>query len=241
MPPLHAEQYQKNGLLAALPLAELSLLDAQLEYVALQPRQDLFIPDEPVSAVYFPLSGLVSLVAYGDYKGEQTPAKVAVIGREGMVGFPFVPADTHLPLRSVCPVPGAAYRLAAAVLNERKEELPVLRGLLWQHSVCLLSQVAHTATCNLFHPIAQRCARWLLAVHDNVGADDFAVTHEFLAEMLGTRRGTVTAALRTFAKAGLIEYRWGQMTILDRVGLEAAGCRCYQRIKSEYARLLPRS
>jgi CRP-like cAMP-binding protein len=198
----------------------------------------LFLPGQPVEAVYFPVGGLVSAFALADHDSRQFAVEVAAIGRDGMVGLALHPDANRLPFRVVCQIPGAAYRLPLPVFVELAESLPGFRSLLRRYTQFVLGRLAHLVACNLAHSVEQRCARWLLEVQDQVDEPAFRLTHEFLAEMLGARRSTVTAAVRRLADRGVIDYRWGRMTILDRAGLEAAGCSCYRRIRDEYERLL---
>src|SRR5262249_23695431 len=155
----------------------------------------------------------------------------AVIGREGMVGVNILPVADRTPFLTFCQIAGRALRLPLALLEASYEQIPALRRLQWRYLQALANQMAQTAACNLFHPVEKRCARWLLIAHDRLDIDEFHLTHEFLAEMLGAKRGTVTTAVRGLADAGLIQYRWGQMRIVDRPALEAAGCTCYDRIR----------
>ena len=230
----------QNRLLAAVPPAEFAVVARSLEPVQLGLRQVLFLPGEPIEAVYFPVSGLVSAFTDTFQGGHGLAVEVAAIGRDGMLGLGLLPDANCLPFRALCQIPGAAYRAPLPAFCELADSLPGFRSLLWRYTQFAFGRLAHVSACNLLHPVERRCARRLLDVHDQVGERSFRLTHEFLAEMLGARRSTVTAAVRRLADRGLLEYRWGRMTILDRAGLEAAGCACYRRIRDEYERLLLR-
>jgi CRP-like cAMP-binding protein len=229
---------QRNRLLAALPEVEFALLADHLEPVALEMRQVLYEPGAPVETVYFPLSGLVSLVVFAEDGAHETAVEVAATGREGMVGVNALPDLDRTPFLTFCQVAGNALRVPLSLIEEREKELPTLTRLHWRYMNALSNQMAQTAACNLLHSVDKRCARWLLTARDRLGQDEFHLTHEFLAQMLGARRGTVTTAVRALADAGLIQYRWGQMRIVDRPALEAAGCSCYQRIRREHDQVL---
>ena len=164
--------------------------------------------------------------------------EMATIGREGMVGLPiFLEADT-MPSRAFGQVPGGALRITAAAFTEEiKRNGPLVR-VLNRYTLALFNQVAQTTACNRVHLLEQRCARWLLQTHDRVASDQFLLTQEFLAQMLGVRRSGVSAAAGLLQKAGLIRYARGRITVLDRPGLESAACECYGVIKREFDRLL---
>ncbi len=164
--------------------------------------------------------------------------ELATVGREGMVGLPvFLGADT-MPSRAHGQVPGEALRMEAGAFRAAVERHEPLVRLLNRYAHALFNQAALTLACNGVHPAEQRCARSLLQTHDRVGADQFLLTQEFLAQMLGVRRPAVSVAASMLQKAGLIHYVRGRVTVVDREGLEAASCDCYQVIKREFDRLL---
>ena len=224
-----------NRLLAALPVSERRSLDADLEHVELELRQSLYEPGAPISHVYFLTDGVASLVS--PLEGGEI-VEVATIGDEGVVGLPvFLGADS-VPLRAFCQVPGAAYRLPAEAFREASRNGKALQRLLLLYTQALFTQIAQCVACNRAHGIAQRCARWFLMTHDRMHRDQFLLTQQFLAQMLGTRRQNVTEAAGALQAAGVITYRRGLISILDRKGLEAAACECYGTIQTEYDRLL---
>ena len=225
----------RNGLLAALPPEDLARLRPRLQRVELPFDQTLYPAGGAVEAALFPESGMVSLVTALD-GGEQV--EVGIAGREGLIGLPLVYGNSHSLTEARVQVEGTALRLGAAALHAAMEESAALRGLLLRYALAFHAQVTLTAACNARHAIEHCLARWLLIAHDRAGADEFAMTHEFLSMMLGVRRPGVTIAAGMLQKAGLIRYARGRMTVADRPGLEAASCECYHTVRHEHARLL---
>ena len=230
------ERLAQNRLLRALSAAERQPLLPALELVPLHMRERLIESDMPIPFVYFPLHGVVSLIST---LGDGTQVEVATIGHEGLIGLPLVLYANTIPFTAFVQVPGEALRMDAEVFGRLLHEgTGTFPQLLYRYSQALFNQLAQHVVCNRLHRIAQRCARWLLLTHDRVDRDAFPMTHEFLALMLGVRRASVTEVAGRLQKAGLIRYRLGIMTILDRAGLEAVSCECYGVIKQEYDRLL---
>lgn len=224
----------ENRLLQALPRREYQRLLPDLEPVSLAAGQSIYEPNQAIPHVYFVQSGVISLVSRME---DRTVVEVATVGNEGMVGLPvFLGSDT-IPLQAFVQIPGAALRMRSGRLREEAGNGNGLTALLQRYTQTLFVQVAQGAACNRVHSIEERCARWLLTTHDRVGADQFPLTQQFLAQMLGVRRAVVNRAARALQQEGLIRYRRGTMTILDRAGLEAAACECYAIIREEYARL----
>jgi len=224
-----------NGLLAALPPEDLARLRPSLQTVELPFDQTLFPADATVDAVLFPESGMVSLLATLE-DGEQV--EVGIVGREGMVGLPLIFGDDRSLVEARVQLEGTALRMDAAALRDGMGASAALRHVLLRYVLALHSQVTLTAGCNARHAIEQRLARWLLIAHDRAEADEFAMTHEFMAMMLGVRRPGVSLAAGILQKAGLIHYVRGRMAVTDRAGLEAASCECYHTVQREFARLL---
>jgi CRP-like cAMP-binding protein len=230
------ERFAQNRLLRALSPADSQLLLPALDHVTLRMRERLIEPDVPISHIYFPLHGVVSLVST---LADGTQVEVATIGNEGLVGLPLVLYAHTIPFTAFVQVPGEALRMDAEAFGRLlEEESGALRQLLYRYTQALFNQLAQHVVCNRLHRIAQRCARWLLLTHDRVGHDEFPLTHDFLALMLGVRRASVTEVAGRLQQAGLIRYRLGIVRVLDRAGLEAASCECYGVIKQEYDRLL---
>lgn len=225
----------QNRLLNTLPSADRARLWSRLEPVPLGFKQVLSAPHEPISHVYFPLGGLVSLLAV---MADGTALEVGLIGNEGLVGLPIFLGAGSTPGRTLCLIPSEALRLPADAFRAEAGASGALDRVLRRYAQGLFTQVAQTAACNRLHPMAQRLARWLLLTHDRAGADEFPLTHEFVSQMLGVRRASVTVALGTLQQAGAIRSTRGRITIVNRPGLEAAACECYRLVRDEMDRLL---
>jgi CRP-like cAMP-binding protein len=226
-----------NRLLDALPSNVLDRLRPHLETVALPSNQTIHEPGEVAEHVFFPTSGLISIVATTT-DGESV--EIGMIGKEGMFSVAAILGDETPSQRAMVQLPGSALRMSARLLWSEADSDAPLRMLLLRYVQVTLMTSAQTAACNRLHHLEQRCARWLLSAHDRAEADTFPMTHEFLAMMLGVRRPGVTIAAQAFQAGGIITYNHGTMTILDRKGLEAASCECYRAIQDEFARLLGR-
>ncbi|MDB5415286.1 MAG: Crp/Fnr family transcriptional regulator [Rubritepida sp.] len=225
----------RNRLLAALPAEDLARLWPQLDLVESELHHVLIAPDEPITAVYFPESGWVSMLSI---LTDGRSAEVGLTGTEGMVGLPLLLGSDSSAVEAMVQAPGMLLRLSADAFGRALEESPALRMLLLRYSLAFQQQVTQTAACNGHHALDQRLARWLLMAHDRAGGDHFAMTQEFLAMMLCVHRPGVTVAARLFQQAGLIRYGHGQMTISDREGLEAAACECYGAVRRQFEKLL---
>lgn len=224
-----------NRLLASLPASAFAALRQDLEPVPLPLKQVLSAPGAPVAHVFFPESGMVSLV-HPLEDGAQI--EVGVIGREGFVGVPaLLGADTS-PTEAMVQIPGSGLRLAVAVFRDQLRQSQPLSDLLLRYAQALHVQVAQTAACNGRHVLPERLARWLLMARDRADSDELPLSHEFLSMMLGARRVGVTLALGALRTAGIIRNRHGKVTIVDRAALEEASCECYRSIKRQYDLLL---
>jgi CRP-like cAMP-binding protein len=221
---------RRNKLLAALPPAALAELGDALELMELRYRQILTQPGEVTEFVFFPLNGVGSVLALTD---GGPGVEVASVGSEGMVNLHvFLGADrTHS--RCVVQVPGRAVRLRADALRHAVTRSEEFSDVLFRYTNAYVGQLAQSVACNRLHPLEERCARWLLTMQDRAG-DQFPITHEFLSQMLGVRRATVTVAAGILQKAGLIRYTRGRMEILDRARLEKASCECYRIVRDMY-------
>jgi CRP-like cAMP-binding protein len=224
-----------NRLLAALPPVERERLLSKLEWVHLTVRQSVFQPHTPITHVYFPINGVISLVAV---MADGVTAEVATVGNEGMVGLPVFLGAESSPLQAFCQIESDAWRLPAPVFRTEAKRQAPLCDLLHRYTQAQFNQMAQTAACNQLHSLEERCARWLLMTHDRVDADRFRLTQEFLASMLGVRRPTVSIVMSVLRRAGLLMYTRGAIAIVDRRGVEAAACACYQIVWDEYDRLL---
>jgi CRP-like cAMP-binding protein len=224
-----------NRLLDSLPRPDLERLRPHLEAVSVGVKHVVYEPNGPIKHVYFPINCVISLVTYLE---DGASVEMATIGLEGMVGLPIFLGTDTMPSRAFGQVPGDALRITAAAFTEEIERNGPLVRVLNRYTQALFNQVAQTTACNRVHLVEQRCARWLLQTHDRVGSDQFSLTQEFLAQMLGVRRSGVSAAAGLLQKAGLIRYARGWITVLDRPGLESASCECYRVIKREFDRLI---
>ena len=222
----------KNRILAALPKSESSRLAKRLEPLHLKQGQSLM--DGKVNYAYFLEDGMASVVlslASGD------SIEVGVIGNEGVVGIPIILGTGSVPGRTFMQIGGSGYRLKADCLREEFERGGELKKVLLKHFQGLLVQSAQTAACNRMHTIEERLARWLLTCHDRVEADTLLLTHDFLAQMLGSPRTTVTLAAGALQKTSLIGYSRGKVNIRNRAGLEKIACECYRSVRDEFRRL----
>jgi CRP-like cAMP-binding protein len=233
--PVGRHDPRANLLLAALPPKVLERLTPQLTARRVDHGEILLYADEPVDQVCFPTSGVFSLLV----KGEAGSAvEAAVVGREGMLGSAAVLGARQSTFEELCQVdPGSLLMLPAAVLRSEMEAEPLVRLLLLQYVAALLTATARSVACNRLHRAEQRLARWLLEVRDRVDGDTFYLTQEFLGQMLGVRRPTVTEAAATLARAGLLRHQRGRIRLLDEAGLEAVACEDYRWIRDAYARL----
>ncbi|MFN8541331.1 MAG: Crp/Fnr family transcriptional regulator [Thermomicrobiales bacterium] len=223
-----------NRLLAALPRAEYDGLVGRMEVVKLGALEVIANAGEPLSHAYFPLSGILSIVAIDAAGGI---VEVGTVGRDGMAGLPTVLGLPASPFQTMGQVPGFHARLPMADLLVAAAPGTALYALLLRYAQAFSVLGGQSAACNRLHPVEERCARWLLMTHDRIGADVFPLTQEVLGQMLGVRRPSVTVAAGMLQRAGLIGYRRGIVTILDRSGLEAAACECYGVIQREFDRL----
>lgn len=224
-----------NRLLNSLPRKERERLLDKLDRVSFALRQPLFEADEPIPHIHFPLNGVMSLVIT---LTSGRSVEVGTIGNEGMLGVPLLLATDRSPTRAFCQVAGDTFRIKAAAFLEEVERSPALHQLLQHYVQALINQISQTVACNHVHSIEQRTCRWLLMTHDRVGRDAFYLTQEFLAQMLGVRRASVSVVAGILQQNGLINYNRGQIQIVNRKRLEAASCECYGVVKREFVRLL---
>lgn len=224
-----------NRLLACLPEEEYKRLAPYLELISLNLKQELYQPNVPIDFVYFPLAGVCSLLSLT--KTGQL-LELATVGNEGMVGLPVFLGTKQLPGLAMSQIAGEALRMRAQDLRTQVTQGTALYELLLRYTQSLFNFIAQTALCNRMHSIEERCCRWLLLTHDRVEGDEFALTHEFLSQMLGVRRAGVSEVASKLQNAGLISYLYGKITIVDRAGLEATSCECYQMVKAEFERLI---
>lgn len=224
-----------NQILAALPQEEYERLLPKMEKVLLEYRKPLFEPDQPIQHVYFPNTGIVSLL---NVMANGESAEVGFVGYEGIVGLPvFLDADSVSSL-AIVQIEGEGMRMKTEDFREEANRQSSLYPLLLRYTQALLMQVSQSAACNRFHSVEERFCRWILMSHDRVSKDTFPLTQEFASQMLGVRRPTISVVAGMLQKAELIRYSRGKMTVLDRKGLEAGSCECYKILKKDFDRLI---
>lgn len=224
-----------NTLLAALPKRHRDRLLPHLKPVSLGFEEIVYEQEELIRYVYFPTSGMISLVLVLE---DSSVAEVGRVGNEGMVGLPVFLGVARSHTRALVQIPGEALRMRAHVFRQQARPGEPLAGLLLRYTQVLLRHLSQLTACNNRHSIEQRLCRWLLITHDRVQADRFGITQEFLSQMLGVHRQSVTLAASNLQKAGLIWYSRGKLKVLDRKGLEAASCHCYRAIRRQFDQLL---
>ena len=225
-----------NDLLACLPPAARDHWAPHTELVTVERGQLLHESEGRMPYAWFPVSAVVAQL----YLLENgASAESALIGSEGMVGFPLVLGGESAPGRAVVLVAGEAWRVKAHFIRQEVlESMPVMH-LLLRFLQAMMTQMTQTAVCNRHHTIDEQLCRWLLQVSDRTAGNEFAMTQELMAIMLGVRRESITEAAGQLQLAGLIRYARGQVTVLNRTGLERRACECYPVVQREYARLLP--
>jgi CRP-like cAMP-binding protein len=225
----------ENRLLAALPREEYERLLSKFHPVSLTLGEVLYAPEEPIQYVYFPHNCVISVI----YTMEDgATSEVGLVGNEGMVGMRILFGAATTPQHSIVRVAGKALRMRADALKEELRFGSPIQNLLLRYTQAMLTQIRQTAACNSLHTIEKRLCRELLMMHDRVKSDKIPLTHETIARMLGTQRAGITLAAGTVQRNGLIKYSRGKITILDRPGLEACVCECYDVINKEFKSLL---
>jgi CRP-like cAMP-binding protein len=224
-----------NRLLEALPSSDRRRVLAECETVELAFADVLNTPGERLSHVHFPTSSFISLIMPVD---DSAFLEVGLVGNEGMFGIPLVLGVDVSPVRAVVQGAGSALRMDAAYFRRELGRRQALQREIDRYVFVHLSQLAQTAACTRYHVVEARLARWLLMTQDRAHADNFHVTQEFLAFMLGVRRVGVTKAASSLQKRSLIHYSRGNITVLDRRGLKAASCGCYKADRESYDRIL---
>jgi CRP-like cAMP-binding protein len=213
-----------NEILLGLPPKEFELLSPKLEFVRLKVHHLLHEPGDTLKSAYFCNSGLVSILSvFPDGKS----VEVGLVGKEGFVGLPLVVGFRTSPTRAITQIDGSAFRVDGEALVAILRQCPKLERQLQQFSQIMAMQVTQIAACNRLHEVDERLARWLLMSSDRIGSDSVPLTQELLAQMLGTRRSSVTVAAGMLQRAGLISHTRGSVEIIDRKNLEEAACECY--------------
>ncbi len=228
--------HRANHLLAAVEPGDFALLEPHLELVKLPHGQVLYEAGEVIRHIYFPHQAVISLV---NLMEDGSIVEVGVFGVEGAAGLFGALATREAFGRYIVQMPGTGSRILYKHLDEARAARSGLRHLLTNYNEALLAQTFQTVSCNAVHVVEARCCRWILSMQDRVGQDSLPLTHEFLAEMLGVQRSTVSVVTRTLQTAGLIRQSRGGITVTDRAGLEETACECYGKIRRIYKRLLP--
>lgn len=226
-----SERHVVNRLIDGLPPKERASVLGRCDVVEIAFGKVLFETGPTIHHAYFPLNGFISLLTLLD--GRQ-PLEMALIGNEGMVGITLTLGVSTAPMRAIVQGTGQALQMKAEDLKQALIECPTFKHALNRYLYVTMQQFPQLAACTHFHEIEPRLARWLLMTHDRSSSDSFHLTHEFLAGMLGVRRSGVTVAARRLQLRKLIDYRRGEITILNRKGLEKASCTCYQTLINEY-------
>lgn len=222
-----------NRLLAALPHGDYERIAPHLEPVELASGRTLYHSGQSVDYLYFPTGAMVSLVSQMASGAE---VEVGVTGFEGVVGLPALLGDGKSPHLNIAQMPGSAVRARASAFREEFRSGGALQDLTLRYAQSVMVMAAQTAACNALHSLAERLAKWLLMSHDRRRGDELPLTHEFLSMMLGVRRAGVTEAAVVLQTEGLIKYRRGHITVVDREGLEGFACECYPVLKAEFDR-----
>jgi CRP-like cAMP-binding protein len=231
----HNRSRNGNRILARLPAGDLTRMSSRLERVRSESRSPLWEPNRPIQAVYFPIDSVNSIIAMDDQDGE---VEVGTIGNEGLVGLPLFLGARSAPGRAFTQISGESYRLEAGEFLQFATSMPAFRDMLQRYTQAFVVQVSQSVACNRLHSADQRLARWLLSCADRVGSDRFPLKQEFMAQMLGVRRATVSEAASALQERELVRYRRANIEILDRPGLMAAACSCYRIVRDEFEKLL---
>ena len=228
----------QNRLLESLSEEDYGLIGHHLAQVDLERGRLLYDPGDLIEVVYFPHDGVISLMTLME---SGAAIESATIGREGALGLMAAVAPRQSLSRAIVQTPTRASRISAAALHEAWEKSPRIRDLVDRHTEALFGHAIQSVACNALHSVEARFCRWLLTCHDRISTDTVALTQEFLADMLGVQRTTVTAVARAVQEKGAIRYRRGVVDIIDRAVLEQLACECYGVIRRTYERLLPES
>ncbi len=226
----------QNHLLDALPAGDYDRIAPHLELIPMVLGDVLYEPGVRLRHVYFPTTSIISLLYVMD---DGASAEIAIVGNEGILGISLFMGGDTTPSRAVVQSGGHGFRLKAELLKAEFGRFGPTMHLLLRYTQALITQMAQTAVCNRHHSIDQQLCRWLLLSLDRMPTSELTMTQELIANMLGVRREGVTEAAGKLQEAGLIHYRRGKITVLDRKRLEARCCECYQVVKTEFDRLLP--
>src|SRR4030095_5506170 len=226
----------QNHLLDALPANDFERIEPHLELIPMKLGDVLYEPGAKLKYVYFPTTSIVSLLYV---MKDGASAEIAIVGNEGILGISLFMGGETTPSRAVVQSAGHGFRLKSQLLKNEFGRFGPTLHLLLRYTQALITQMSQTAVCNRHHSVDQQLCRWLLLSLDRRASNELTMTQELIANMLGVRREGVTEAAGKLQDAGLIQYRRGKITVLDRPGLEARSCECYQVVKTEFDRLLP--
>jgi CRP-like cAMP-binding protein len=226
----------QNHLLGALPAGDYERVASHLELMPMNLGDVLYESGAKLRYVYFPTTCIISLLYVME---DGASAEIAIVGNEGMLGISLFMGGNTTPSRAIVQSAGHAFRLRADLLSTEFERYGPTMHLLLRYTQALITQMAQTAVCNRHHSVDQQLCRWLLLSLDRLSSNELTMTQELIANMLGVRREGVTEAAGKLQDAGLIRYHRGRIAVLDRHGLEARSCECYQVVKTEFDRLLP--
>lgn len=225
----------RNCILRRLPQAQWRRLQRNLERITMPRRTSLYEPGRPFDYVYFPETGVASVLTV---LHDGTETEVATVGYEGIIGLPVFFGAATIPGRAFWQIPGDAFRLKAELFRRETRNSSGLTEVLHRYAQGYFNQLSYTVSCNRSHSIHQRASRWLLMSADRAGGNQFELTHEFLSHMLGVRRSGITEAMGVLQRARILRYSRGVITIVNRKRLEAAACECYAVVTDEFRRLL---
>jgi CRP-like cAMP-binding protein len=232
---LATERARENRILALLSPPDLEALLPHLEERRVPLREMLHPRAQPLECAYFPLTCIASMTSAG---AEGEIIEVATVGNEGVVGVLALLGGHSVNLEVLMQVAGDALQMRAVMFLDLAERLRGFSRVLQRYTAALVTQIAQGSACNRVHPVEGRCARWLLQTHDRVHGDEFVLTQEFLAQMIGVRRASVSEVAAKLQQKRLIHYSRGTIQIVDRAGLERVACECYAIVAGEYERLL---
>lgn len=231
------EDLSGNRLLASLPHDRLGELAPHFEVITtVRLRERVYAPGERAEHVWFPVDSVFSLVSEME---DGRAVEVATVGNEGFVGLPIFLQGSYTSAHlAFCQLPGRALRTESGRFADLMNGTGDLQAVLHRYTLALLTQIGRSSACNSLHTLEQRCTRWVLMTHDRVRRDEFPLTQEFLAQMLGVRRAGVNEVMQELQQRELVSYTRGRLRVADRAGLEAATCECYRVIRDEYERLI---
>ena len=225
----------ENTILSAIAKSEFKRIEEGIELISFNRGTVLFDQQERIEYAYFPRKAMISLVSVMN-NGDMT--EISIVGKEGMVGLPLVLSDSNAGYQAIVQIPGDVYRIEAEVLKQEFCRTQTLHDLLLRYTQAFILQISQTAVANAKCDIESRLAQWLLIVQDSIGSNYLPLTQEFMAEMLGTRRSSVSVAANKLQKSGTIQYSRGNITILSREKLEQRACECYYQVHSAMSRLM---